>query len=91
MPSFNLGPITLSGLPQGDNGQAALHSSVHTTGTFEGAVVGASSATAQNTPVYIESDGTLNLTEGAGILFGYVNYPEGYRVSGTVVPVKIGA
>jgi hypothetical protein len=88
---ITLGPITLSGLPQGDNGQGALKSSIHTTGTFAGAVVGGDNTTEQNTPVYLEADGSLNLTEGAGVLFGYVNFPEGYIVSGTVLPIKIGA
>lgn len=89
--SVAIGPMTLSGIPLPDNGQAALHSTVYTTGTFDGAVTGASSATAQGTKVYfVTADGTLTTTATSNTFFGVVNYPEGYVVNGTVVPVKIG-
>ena len=82
--------ITISGLPVPDNGQDALHSSVMTTGTFYGPVVGASSSTPDGTPVYIKSDGTLTLTSSDAEAWGIVQRPHGFRVEGTVVPIKIG-
>jgi hypothetical protein len=92
--SVTVGGITISGIQLPDNGQAALHSSVHTTGTFDGPVTGASSATAQGTKVYfVVADKSLTLThvdDATTPYFGVVNYPEGYVVNGTVVPVKIG-
>ncbi|MGN6325834.1 hypothetical protein [Pseudolysinimonas sp.] len=83
----------ISGIPLPDNGQAPLHSTVHTTGTFEGPVTGGQSTTAQNTPVYLViADGTLTLTADGNntVKAGVVNFPEGYRQSGTVLPFKIG-
>lgn len=92
--SVVVGGITISGIQLPDNGQAALHTSVHTTGTFDGAVTGASGTTPQGTKVYfVVADKSLTLThvdDATTPFFGVVNFPEGYRVSGTVVPVKIG-
>jgi hypothetical protein len=89
--SITLGGQTLSGIPLGDNGQSALASTVMTTGTFEGPIVGASAATAQHTDVYIEADGDLTLEATGNVLVGLINLPDGYVVRGTVLPFKIGA
>lgn len=96
--SITLGGQTLSGIPLGDNGQSALASTVMTTGTFEGPILGASAATAQHTKVYIEPDGDLTLAKDDGltpavvthVLVGPINLPDGYVVRGTVLPFKIG-
>lgn len=88
--SITVAGMTTTGVPVPDNGQSALKSSVDTTGTFEGPVVGASSATPQNTKVYITADGTLTLTDTANVYWGRVNLPDGYVFRGTVIPVKIG-
>lgn len=88
--------ITISGIPQPDNGQGALKSTVDTTGTFEFPVVGGSSAAQGGDKVYfVTADGTLTLTVDGTTpantpFFGIVNLPEGYLQHGTVLPVKIG-
>lgn len=60
-------------------------------GTFEFAVTGATTSTASETAVYITSAGALTLTEGSNVLYGYTDYPVGYRKEAGRAPVKIGA
>lgn len=60
-------------------------------GTFEFAVTGATTSTASEVAVYITTAGALTLTEGTNVLFGYTDYPEGYRKEAGRAPVKIGA
>jgi len=92
--SITVGPYTISGIPQGDNGQAALDSTVYTTGTFEFPIAGADASTERGTKVYfVTADGSLTLTDagdGSTPYFGIINTPEGYVVRGTSLPVKIG-
>lgn len=93
--STTVGPYTISGIPQGDNGQATKDSSVYTTGTFEFEVTGADSNTDNGALVYfVTSDGTLTLTEAGTAtdtpFFGVVNFPEGYVQHDAILPVKIG-
>jgi hypothetical protein len=93
--SVTVAGMTLSGIPLGDNGQGALKSTVHTTGTFEGPITGASIATLQNERVYMDptDELTMSADDGSGTdydYFGRINLPEGYVVSGTVLPIKIG-
>ncbi|MBG6106554.1 DUF2190 family protein [Frigoribacterium sp. CG_9.8] len=89
--SITVAGITISGLPQGDNGQGALESSVYTTGTFEFPITGAVAGTVPGVPVYfVAADGTLSITATGNTYFGVVNEPSGYLVRGTVRPIKIG-
>lgn len=60
-------------------------------GTFEFAVTGATTSTGSEVAVYITSAGALTLTEGSNVLFGYTDYPKGYRKEAGRAPVKIGA
>lgn len=92
--SVTVAGITISGLPQGDNGQEALESTVYTTGTFEFPITGADGSTERGDAVYfVVADGTLTLTKvdaATTPFFGVVNTPSGYVVRGTVRPIKIG-
>lgn len=60
-------------------------------GTFEFAVTGALTSTGSEVAVYITSAGALTLTQGSNVLFGYTDYPKGYRKEAGRAPVKIGA
>lgn len=89
--SVTVGPYSIGGIPQGDNGQAALSSTVHTTGTFEFPIAGASASTIRGTKVYfVAADGSLSLDGTGNTFFGVIHTPEGFVVRGTVLPVKIG-
>lgn len=88
--SVTIAGQTLSGIPLGDNGNSPLTSTVMTTGTFEGPIIGASAATPQHTKVYIDADGDLTLTATDNTYVGVINLPDGYVVRGTVLPFKIG-
>jgi hypothetical protein len=59
--------------PAGGVGLADEDATVAIDGAFRFPVVGASSSTAVNTPVYITSAGALTLTEGSNTLFGKVD------------------
>ena len=54
-------------------------------------MTGADATTANGVDVYIKADGELTLTATSADKWGIVNKPEGYRVVGNVIPVKIGA
>lgn len=92
--SVTVAGITISGLPVGDNGQGDLISTVHTTGVFEFPIVGATAATPRGTAVYfVEADGSLTVTkvdDATTPFFGEVEFPEGYIVRGTTLPIRIG-
>jgi hypothetical protein len=61
-------------------------------GTWEfTGIAGATTATPQGTPVYIEADGDLTLTEAGSTRAGVVNYPGLYTKAAGKLPVKIGA
>ncbi|MDF2506238.1 MAG: hypothetical protein K0Q52_97 [Microbacterium sp.] len=71
-------------------GEHAVGVTPHGTWEFEG-IVGATVDTPQSTPVYVEADGDLTVTEGTNTRVGVVNYPGTYtKVAGTL-PIKIGA
>jgi hypothetical protein len=69
-----VGPYTLSG-PAGGVGLKPTKATVATDGAFRFPVVGASAATAGNTPVYITPAGALTLTKGTAtnFLFGKID------------------
>lgn len=93
--SKTVGPITISGVPDGGVGLDALEVSVATDGGYEFPVTGASSTTANGTPVYaIVASGKiteLTLTVGSNPKFGVVNNPKGYVGAASATCVKIGA
>ena len=60
-------------------------------GTFEFAVTGATTSTANETAVYITTTGTLTLTANSNAPYGVVDYPVGYRRETARAAVKIGA
>lgn len=60
-------------------------------GTFEFAVTGATTSTADGVPVYITTTGGLTLTEGTNTAFGVTDYPRDYAKVAGRAPVRIGA
>lgn len=60
-------------------------------GTWEFAVAGVSTSTANEVAVYMKSDGTLTLTNTEATLFGHTDYPVGYAKASGRAPVRIGA
>jgi len=60
-------------------------------GTWEFAVTGATTSTANNVRVYITNAGALTLTVDTNTAFGWTDYPPGYAKSNGVAPVRIGA
>lgn len=87
------GLYTISGIPDGGVGLDALKVSVATNGTYEFAVTGATSATANGLPVYAAVTSgrvtSLTLTAG-GTLWGVINNPADYATAGAISCVKIG-
>lgn len=73
------------------NSDNPAHATFAFDGTFEFAVTGATTSTANETAVYITTAGALTLTEGTNVLYGYTDYPVGYRKEDGRAPVKIGA
>lgn len=89
--SSTVGPYTVSGIPAGGVGLEGKEASVAVDGTWELAVTGATTSTAQNALVYfVASDGTLTTTAGSNKVFGKVNYPKDYVKAAGILPVKIG-
>lgn len=78
-------------LPSGGVGLAPDEASVAFDGTWEFEVTGATTATAQDSAVYITGAGALTTTVGSNTLFGYVDYPVGYFKAAGRLPVRIGA
>lgn len=60
-------------------------------GTYEFAVTGATTSTADGTAVYITSAGALTLTSTSNTAFGKVDLPKDYRKKAGRAPVAIGA
>ena len=90
------GPYTISGVPAGSVGLAALEAAVYVDGTFEQTVTDGTTSTPQNTIVYITTaTGVLTITEDGTTpsltpAFGKVNLSQDYvRVAG-ILPVQIG-
>lgn len=77
------------------SGGASLNAdqaSVAFDGTFEFAVTGATTTTANDVEVFIISaTNVLTLTEGTNVHFGWTDYPEGFRKEAGRAPVRIGA
>lgn len=92
--SKTVGPVTVSGYPDGGASLDALQVSVATDGTWEFAVTGVTGSTVNGTPVYaIVASGKiteLTTTASTNKLFGVVNNPAGYTPSASKVCVKIG-
>lgn len=85
-----VGPYTISGIGRGGVGLEAKQASVATDGTWELAVAGATTGTAQNALVYITTAGAPTLTVGTNKVIGKVNYPQDYVKAAGILPVKIG-
>jgi hypothetical protein len=60
-------------------------------GTWEFAVTGALTSTANGVPVYIvAADGTLTLTAGSNTIYGYTDYPKDYTKQAGRAAVRVG-
>ena len=92
--SKTVGPLTISGSPDGGASLDALKVSVATDGSWEFPITGATAATANGTKVYAVMTGALitelTLTASTNKLFGIVNNPHGYDKPGAFSLVKIG-
>lgn len=69
----------------------ADQASVAFDGTFEFAVTGATTTTANDVKVYITAANALTLTSTGNTLYGVTDYPEGFRKEAGRAAVKIGA
>ena len=89
-----VGPVTISGFPDGGASLDPLEVSVSTDGTYEFPVTGASASTPKSTKVYaVVAAGRiteLTLTVGTNKFFGIVNNPHDYVASASAICVKIG-
>ena len=92
--SKTVGPYTISGGSDAGESLDALKVSVSTDGTYEFAVTGATSATANGTPIYaVVATGkitSLTTTSTANTYWGVVNNPMDYTASASAICVKIG-
>lgn len=70
-------------------GQTTGSATVAFDGTWEFAVTGATTSTAQDIAVYITSGNTLTLTSTGNTLFGYTDYPTSYTKTAGRAPVRI--
>lgn len=82
--------ITSVTYKSGGAGLADNEASLAFDGTFEFAVAGVTTSTDSGVAVYITSGGALNLTASGNTLFGYTDYPKGYRKEAGRAPVRIG-
>jgi hypothetical protein len=93
--SKTVGPATISGVPDGGVGLAALKCSVAVDGSWEFAVTGVDGTTKNGVIVYaVVAAGritSLTLTASTNTRFGTVNNPEGYTPSSSKCVVKVGA
>lgn len=88
--SFTLGGLTVSGLDSGGVGLKDNEASLAFDGTFEFAVTGATTSTAQGVVVYITSGNTLTTTAGSNTRYGVTDYPVGYFKRNGYAPVRVG-
>lgn len=85
---------TLSGIPAGGVGLKEQEVTLAFDGTWEfptAGITGVTATTANGTPIYRTSGGTLTATEGTNVPFGSVDIPPGYDRSRGFTPIKIGA
>jgi hypothetical protein len=59
-------------------------------GTWEFAVTGATTSTASGVEVFITTGGTLTLTVGTNVHYGWTDYPKDYRKEAGRAPVRVG-
>ena len=99
--STDRGDATKTITPTGTNVTSLTHKSgavgygpteagVYFDGTFDFAVSGVTTSTDSDVAVYITAGGALNLTASGNTLFGYTDYPKGYRKENGRAPVAIG-
>jgi len=84
------GGVTSLTYPNGGVGLIGKETTLAFDGTWELAVAGATTATAQGSKVYITTGGTLTTTVGTNTLFGVVDYPTDYYKRAGILPVRIG-
>ena len=93
--SKTIGPLTVSGFPDGGASLGPLRCSVATDGSWQFPVTGVDNTTKNGTIVYaIVSAGRiteLTLTASTNKRFGTVNQPEGQAPSAAKCVVKVGA
>lgn len=82
--------IVLAGGKGGESLPADDYATISFTGTYGWPVAGATIATKPGTPVYLEADGDLTLTEGTNEPYGVVEFFRG-KYSATDTAVTIGA
>lgn len=85
------GGVTSITYKNGGIGLAADEASFAFDGTWDFAVTGALTTTADGVPVYIiPATGLLTLTATSNTLFGYTDYPRNYIKEAGRAPVRIG-
>jgi hypothetical protein len=75
----------------GGVGNASGHATFAFDGTYEFAVTGATTSTADGVEVFITTAGALTLTSSTNAHFGWTDYPVGYEKESGRAPVRIGA
>lgn len=82
--------VTSVTFTNGGQGLAAGEASFAFDGTFEFAVTGATTTTADGVPVFIiPATGLLTTTSSGNVQFGYTDYPRGYTKENGRAPVKV--
>lgn len=84
------GGVTSLTYPNGGVGLIGKETTLAYDGTWELAVAGATTGTAQGAQVYITSAGALNLTASGNTAYGRVDYPIDYNKRAGLLPVRIG-
>lgn len=85
------GRVTSVTYQDGSPGHAATEATLAYDGTWEFAVTGATTGTAQGAQVYITSGGALTTTASGNTAYGRVDYPTDYFKRNGVLPVRIGS
>jgi hypothetical protein len=81
---------TIGNIGVGGVGNKPDSATVAFDGTYEFAVAGVTTSTANETQVYITSGGALNLTATGNTAFGKIDYPPDYAKAAGKAPVRIG-
>lgn len=84
------GGVTTLTYPNGGVGLYGKETTLAYDGTWEFAVPGATTGTAQGAQVYITSAGALTLTASTNTAYGRVDYPIDYFKRAAILPVRIG-